>query len=50
MDHMFQRFEERFVEIVDRLDACGLDMNRGQNDDRRQLGVDIARGEPIDRT
>lgn len=48
IDLIFRRFEGRFDEIVDRLDALGLDAHRRQNGNRRP-GVEVAHGDPIDR-
>ena len=49
MDHMFQRFEECFGEIVEHLDACGIDAHR-RRDGNRRPEVEAAHSDPIDRT
>ena len=48
MDLRFWHFEERFEEIVDRLDVLGIDAHRRRNDDRRP-GAEMAFGDPIGR-
>ena len=45
IDRRFRRFEERFGEIVDRLDALGVDVNQNRNNGRRPR-VNMARGDP----
>ena len=49
VDRRFQALKGHFDEIVDRLDALAICVNRNKNDDRRWPRDEVAQGPPVNR-